>query len=64
MVTWPFPGVKRQGRGVDHAFHLAPKLKKEKGYTSTHRLGLRGLFKGELYLTNALNMITISYILI
>jgi hypothetical protein len=24
-----FPGVKRSERGVDHPFHLAPRLKKE-----------------------------------
>jgi hypothetical protein len=24
-----FPGVKRQGRGVDYPPHLAPRLKKE-----------------------------------
>jgi len=23
------PGVKRSGRGVDHPYHLAPRLKKE-----------------------------------
>jgi hypothetical protein len=26
--TGSFPGVKRQGRGVDHAPHLAPRLRK------------------------------------
>jgi hypothetical protein len=38
------PGVKRPGRGVDHPPHPAPRLKKEKSYTSTPPLGLRGLF--------------------
>jgi hypothetical protein len=33
--TGSFPGVKRPGRGVDHPPHLAPRLKKEKGYTAT-----------------------------
>jgi hypothetical protein len=27
-------GVKRPGRGVDHPSPLAPKLKKERSYTS------------------------------
>ena len=39
-----FAGVKRPGRGVDHPPHLAPRLKKENGYTSTYSLGLYGLF--------------------
>jgi hypothetical protein len=50
MSNGPFPGVKRPGCGVDHPPHLAPRLKKEYGYTSTPPLGLRGLFWGELYL--------------
>jgi hypothetical protein len=29
-----------------------PRLKKEYIYTSTPRLGLRGLFEGELYFTS------------
>jgi len=29
MCTESFPGVKRQGRGVDHPPNLAPRLKKE-----------------------------------
>jgi hypothetical protein len=47
-----FPRVKQPGRGVDHPPthpHLVPGLKKEYSYTSTPPLGLRGLFKGELY---------------
>jgi hypothetical protein len=44
MGTGSFPG-----RGFDHTPHLAPRLKKEKGYTSTLPLGLRGLFRGELH---------------
>jgi hypothetical protein len=43
-------GVKRPGRGIDHPSHLAPRLKKEKSYTCTPPLSLRGLFKGEIYL--------------
>ena len=31
-----FPGVKRPGRAVDHYPHLAPRLKKEQSYISTH----------------------------
>jgi len=31
--------------------YLAPRLKKEYSYTSTPRLGLRGLFWGELYIS-------------
>ena len=38
-----FPGVKWPGRGVDHPPHLAPRLRKEKSYTSTPSLGLCGL---------------------
>ena len=34
------PGVKRPGRGVDQPPHLAPRLKKEKSYTSTTPPGL------------------------
>jgi hypothetical protein len=33
--TGSFPGVKRPGRVVGHPPHLAPRLKKEYGYTST-----------------------------
>jgi hypothetical protein len=47
--TGSFLGVKRSGRGVDHPPHIMPRLMKEYGYTSTHPLGLRGLFWGELY---------------
>jgi len=39
-----FPGLKRLRRGVEHPPHLAPRLKKEHIYISTHPLGLRGLF--------------------
>jgi len=42
--TGSFQGVKRPGRGFDHPPPLAPKLKKEKSYTSIESLGLRGLF--------------------
>jgi hypothetical protein len=45
-----FAGVKRPERGVDHPPHLLPRLKKEKSYTSTPSLGLRGLLEVELYL--------------
>ena len=37
-------GVKRQGRGVNHPPYLAPRLEKEKSYTSTPPLGLYVLF--------------------
>jgi hypothetical protein len=50
MGTGSFPGVKRPGRVVDHPPHLASRLRKEKRYTSTPPLGLRGLFLGELFL--------------
>jgi hypothetical protein len=43
MDTGSLPGLKRPGRGVDHAPHLEPRLKKEYSYTSTPPLGLRGL---------------------
>ena len=49
MGTGSFLRLKRPGRGVDHP-HLAPRLKKEYSYISTPPLGLRALFKGELYL--------------
>jgi len=51
MGTVSFTGVKRPGRGVDRPPHLALRLKKEYSYTSTPPLGLRGLFWGELYLS-------------
>ena len=38
-----FPGVKRPGRGFHHPPHLAPRLKEEYSYTSTHSLGLHGI---------------------
>ena len=50
--TGSFPGVKRPRRGVDHPPHLAPRLKKGYSDTSTPPMGLRGLFKGELYKAN------------
>jgi hypothetical protein len=34
MGTGTFPGEKRPGRVVDHPPHLAPRLRKEYGYTS------------------------------
>jgi hypothetical protein len=37
MVNWP-------GHGIDHRFHLAPRLKKEYSYASTPPLGPSGLF--------------------
>jgi hypothetical protein len=45
-----FPGVKRQGRGVDHPPHLAPRLKKRQSYTSTPPLNLCGLLQCEIHL--------------
>jgi len=42
-------GVKRSQRGLGHQPHLAPRLKKEYGYTSTPPLGFHGLFYDELY---------------
>jgi len=39
-----FPGVKWPGRCVNHPPHLAPRLKKEQGFTSAPHLGLRGLY--------------------
>jgi len=33
----------RQGRGVDHPPHIAPRLKGELSYTSIPALGLHGL---------------------
>jgi hypothetical protein len=40
MGTEYFPGVKRQGRGVDHPPHLDPRLKKEQSFTSSPPVGL------------------------
>ena len=51
MSTRSFLGAKC-GRGVlltTHS-HLALRLRKEQGYTSTPPLDFRGLFQGELYL--------------
>jgi len=52
-IQW-LPGISRgqSGRGVTLTTHphLAPRLKKEKSYTSTPPLDLRGLFYGRLYL--------------
>ena len=46
-----FPGVKRPGSGVDHPIsHLAPRLKKEQSYTSTHALGFYDMLQGDLCL--------------
>jgi hypothetical protein len=42
--TGSFPRVKQQRRGVEHPPNLAPRLKKEKSYTSTPPLDFRGLF--------------------
>jgi hypothetical protein len=49
MDTGSFQMVKRPERGVDNPSHLAPKLKKEYSYKSTHPLDLHGLFWDELY---------------
>jgi hypothetical protein len=35
---------KAIGRGVDHASHQVPMLKKEKCYTSTPLLSIHGMF--------------------
>ena len=43
MGTGSFPGVNRPRRRADHPPHLSAKVKKGKGYTSTHPLGLHGL---------------------
>jgi len=43
--TGSFPGVKRLGRSVDHIPYLSAEIKERVDlYTSTPRLGLRGLF--------------------
>jgi hypothetical protein len=39
-----FPEAERPGRGFDHSLHLAPRLKKELGCTSTPSLDIRGQF--------------------
>jgi len=44
MGTGSFLGIKRPGRGVDHAPHLATRLKKKESYTSTPPLAISGLF--------------------
>jgi len=46
--------VRRPERDAYYPPHLAQKLKKEQSYASTTPLGLRGLFRGELYF--ALNL--------
>jgi len=50
MCTGSIPAVKRPGRGVTTHHKLAPRLKKEYGYTSTPPLDIRGLFYCELLL--------------
>ena len=45
-----FRGVKWPGHGVNHPPHVAPKLKKQLGCTSSLPTGLRGLLLGDLYL--------------
>ena len=46
---WVFPGVKRPGRGADHPLPSSAEVEGRVGlYISP--LGLRGLFKGDLYL--------------
>ena len=44
------PEVKCLGCGRDHTPFLASRLKKAYSYTYFPPLGLRGLFKGEIYL--------------
>ena len=44
-----FPEVERPGRGADHPLHLAPRLKKKWGCTSTPPLDLHGMLWGKLY---------------
>jgi len=41
--TGPFPGIKRQGGGVDNEPLLAPRLKEKYSYTFIPPLGLCGL---------------------
>jgi hypothetical protein len=41
--TGSVPGVKRPWRDTDRSPDLAPKLKAQYSYTSTHPLGLHGL---------------------
>ena len=43
-------GLSGQGVALTTHSHLAPRLKKEYRYASTHFLGLHGLFWSELYL--------------
>lgn len=43
-------GQKRPGSGVDQPPHITPRLKQEYSYASTHLLGFRGLFYGELHI--------------
>jgi hypothetical protein len=50
MGTGSFPGVKRREVVLSTHPHLEPRSRKAYSYTSTPRLGLRGLFYGELYL--------------
>jgi hypothetical protein len=44
MDTGSFPWAKRPGRGVDHPTPSRAEVKKEKSYTSTPPLVIRGLF--------------------
>jgi hypothetical protein len=40
-----FSGLKHPGLGVDHAFNLSLRLKKEQPHTLIPSLGLHSLFK-------------------
>ena len=49
MGTRSFPGVKRTGRGVDHAPPSRAEAKERVELYFYSRLGIRGLFYGEVY---------------
>ena len=54
MGTRSFPGLMEPRCCIDHPSHLQPKLKKEYSCTSTHPLGLHGLFFTLLHTTKVL----------
>jgi hypothetical protein len=49
-LTGSFPEIKRPGRGLDHPPPSSAEVKERVELYVYPPLGLRGLFKGELYL--------------
>jgi hypothetical protein len=54
MGTGAFPEAKQTGRGVDQTLSSA-EVKERVQLQSSPPMGLRGLFKGEIYVLQVLN---------